>query len=79
MIVSGNLENYIPHELLNKIYKIKTNLYIGIVGEHANEDNFIKELDIYSLCDLEIDKWYSSLKEAESRKNAAVRAKAGNG
>lgn len=36
-------------------------------------------MQVYSLWDLQIDKTYCSLKEAESKKNAAVRAKHGVG
>jgi hypothetical protein len=36
-------------------------------------------LKVFSLQDIGIDKHYASLKEAESKQNAAKRAKAGDG
>ena len=80
MILSNDKENTLSHDLLNKIYKIKMNLYLGVVPATATtKEELVRSLKIYSLWDLEIDKWYSNLKEAESKKNAAIRAKAGNG
>lgn len=40
---------YISHNILSKIYKIKTQLYIGFVPRGVDKNEFLDKIQIYRL------------------------------